>query len=67
MLLQESDNVLQPVAFYSHTLTSSESRCAHLEKEHLASVWACEKFDRSVRGHEDANSVNKSQTSSTFD
>ena len=40
----------QPVAFASHALTPAETRYAQIEKELLAIVYACEKFDVYVYG-----------------
>ena len=44
VLQQLVDNVWRPVAFASRSLTETESRYAMVEKEALASAWACTKF-----------------------
>ena len=45
VILQEENNRLKPIAFASRTLLPPE-----VGNECLASVWACEKFDRYLRG-----------------
>ena len=50
VLLQKNNQLWQPVIYASRTMTSTECRYAHVEKEALASTWACEKFANYVLG-----------------
>ncbi len=50
VLLQQHDEQWLPVAYASRALTSAESRYAQIEKELLASMYACERFHQYVYG-----------------
>lgn len=49
-LMQNFDGDIKPIAFASRLLTDTEKRWAQIEKECLASVWACEKFSHFLLG-----------------
>ena len=50
VLLQKSESTWKPVTFASHSMTETERRYAQIEKEALATTWACEKFSDFVLG-----------------
>ena len=52
VLLQQQDEVWKPVAYASKSMTETERRYSQIEKEALALVWACEKFEDYVLGKE---------------
>ena len=48
VLLQEG----QPICYASRTLTDTDTRYAQIEKELLAIVWSCDKFDQYIYGRD---------------
>ena len=44
VLMQKHKEIWKPVAYASRALTPTETRYAQVEKEALASTWACERF-----------------------
>ena len=49
-LFQKEGEEYKPVAYCSRKLSSTELKYAQIEKECLASLWACEKFSRYIVG-----------------
>ena len=50
VLLQQLDSQWKPIAFASRSMSDTEKRYAQIEKEALASTWACEKFSTYILG-----------------
>ena len=50
VLLQQFNSQWKPVAFASRSMTETERRYAQIEKEALATTWACEKFASYILG-----------------
>jgi len=50
VLLQQVGSVWRPVAYASRAMTETERRYAQIEKEALASTWACERFSNYILG-----------------
>ena len=46
----QDDGTKKPVAYASRSMTSTEQRYAQIEKEALATTWACEKFADYILG-----------------
>ena len=44
VLLQEHEGVWKPVSYASRSMSDTERRHAQIEKEALATTWACEKL-----------------------
>ena len=50
VLLQRTEGEWKPVAYASRSMTPTERRYSQIEKEALATTWACEKFSDYVLG-----------------
>ena len=52
VLLQKLETHWKPIAYASRSMSETECRYAQIEKEALASTWACEKLSMYVLGKE---------------
>ena len=50
VLLQQKDTHWRPVSYASRAMTNTEKNYAQIEKEALATTWACEKFATYILG-----------------
>ena len=50
VLLQKKTEVWRPVIYASRAMTETKGRYAQIEKEALASTWACERFAEYILG-----------------
>ena len=50
VLLQKQNNEWKPIAYASRSMTEAETRYAQIEKEALATTWACERFSNYILG-----------------
>jgi hypothetical protein len=50
VLMQQSESSWKPIAYASRSMTETELRYAQIEKEALATTWACEKFSTYILG-----------------
>ena len=50
VLLQKHNDDWKPVAYASRSMTETEARYAQIEKEALATTWACERFTDYILG-----------------
>ena len=50
VLLQRVKEEWRPVSYASRAMSDTEKRYAQIEKEAIASTWACEKFSRYILG-----------------
>ena len=50
VLLQHQNGGWKPIAYASRSLTETETHYAQIEKEALATTWACERFSNYILG-----------------
>ena len=50
VIMQKVESQWHPIAYASRSMTETETHYAQIEKEALASTWACEKFTPYIQG-----------------